>query len=75
MVRPVCVPCMKEFKPLKNGVVVEDVADRLWAADLWECQGCGAQVITGFSREPVAASWQGPAYENVRVRSMGRVES
>jgi len=27
---------------------------KLWAGDLWECRGCGAQIISGFGRAPVS---------------------
>ena len=26
---------------------------KLWAADLWECPDCGAQVLTGFGAGPI----------------------
>lgn len=27
---------------------------KLWASDLWECQGCGAQILSGFGLVPIA---------------------
>ena len=27
---------------------------KVWAADLWECEGCGTQILSGFGREPIA---------------------
>lgn len=27
---------------------------KLWVADLWECEGCGAQIVSGYGREPQA---------------------
>ena len=26
---------------------------KLWAADLWECEGCGAQILSGYGRQPI----------------------
>ncbi len=25
---------------------------KTWAGDLWECQGCGAQILSGFGLKP-----------------------
>jgi hypothetical protein len=27
---------------------------KIWAGDKWECHGCGAVILSGFGREPVA---------------------
>ena len=27
---------------------------KLWDGDLWECQGCGAQIISGFGHVPMS---------------------
>lgn len=31
---------------------------KLWTGDLWECQGCGARILSGFGREPIAEHYQ-----------------
>lgn len=31
---------------------------KLWSSDLWECQGCGHQLLSGFGREPIAEHYQ-----------------
>jgi hypothetical protein len=31
---------------------------KLWCADLWECEGCGHQLVSGYAREPVAEHYQ-----------------
>ena len=50
--RPVCVKCNTEFLPEKNGVVVVDTASfgdyKAWAADMYECPSCHAQIVVGF---------------------------
>jgi len=55
---PVCVECRLAMRPLKNGVVVEEMSDsesyKLWLADSWKCPSCGSRVITGFAREPLS---------------------
>jgi len=47
----------------RNSVTVEECLDdgapyKLWSADLWACPTCGAEVITGFGRAPLAEHWQ-----------------
>lgn len=27
---------------------------KVWISDLWECQGCGAQIITGHAHNPLS---------------------
>lgn len=27
---------------------------KVWMADLWECEGCGAQIISGWGSGPIA---------------------
>ena len=31
---------------------------KLWNSDLYECQGCGAQIIAGHGRDPVAEHYE-----------------
>jgi hypothetical protein len=56
---PVCVTCCRDMMVEKNGVpfVEKGLNNRpykLWEADKWRCQGCGAQVLVGFGTHPVA---------------------
>lgn len=32
---------------------------KLWCGDLWKCAGCGAQIVFGTWRAPVAEHFQG----------------
>jgi hypothetical protein len=72
MLKPVCVPCGRFFKPKKTGTTVIEgmpVGDnvpsgiahkdrwapyKLWMVDLWECAGCGAQILVGSGRSPLS---------------------
>lgn len=51
---------LTEGMPIGNDVRpgTEDAARwkpyKAWIADLWECQGCGAQIVTGFGHEPLS---------------------
>jgi len=50
----------------QNSVTVEELLEdgapyKLWDADLYVCADCGAEVITGFGREPMIEHWH-PAY-------------
>ena len=31
---------------------------KLWAGDLWECQGCGHQLVSGTGQSPIAEHYQ-----------------
>jgi hypothetical protein len=31
---------------------------KLWCGDLWECRGCGAQIISGVAHVPIAEHFQ-----------------
>lgn len=31
---------------------------KLWAGDLWRCEGCGHELISGVAREPIAEHYQ-----------------
>lgn len=58
---PVCIGCGLAMQPLKNGVMVEEMADfggyRLWQADAWKCPACDNRVVVGFSRTPFSEHW------------------
>lgn len=30
---------------------------KLWNADLWECNGCGAQIVVGWGNRPVSQDY------------------
>jgi hypothetical protein len=32
--------------------------DKLWVGDLWECKGCGAQIVVGTGRSPIVEHFQ-----------------
>jgi len=51
------------MRPKKNGVAFTEMAGdrpyKLWMADLWECQDCGALVLhTASTQKPIAESFQ-----------------
>lgn len=31
---------------------------KIWSGDLYECEGCGAQIVSGFGREHIAEHYQ-----------------
>ena len=58
-----CRPCGTFYKILRSGVSVEEGMPngsggwqpyKLWQADLYKCEGCGAEVIAGFGRQPIS---------------------
>lgn len=79
----VCRPCGRFYRILKNGVPVEETMPRgdgwapykLWVGDLYKCEGCGAEVIAGFAREPVAEHYmESYAVHRERWRQIGGVQ-
>lgn len=72
----VCSDCKLFFKPKRNGVYIEEgmpvqggewAPYKIWAADLYECCGCGKQIITGFGHGPIAEHFQ-PGYKQILER-------
>jgi len=66
----VCVPCKLFFKIKKNGVAIEEGMPhgdgswgpyKLWMGDLWQCLGCGAEIIRGFGNDRIAEHYE-PGY-------------
>lgn len=39
---------------------------KLWAGDLWECEGCGAQIVSGVGQEPLVEHYMDEFQEKVR---------
>lgn len=65
--KPVCVKCGLFFRVKKNGApFIESMPSfgeawvpyKLWMGDLWECRGCGAQIIVGMGINPIAEHYQ-----------------
>ena len=59
----VCAKCNRAMRPKKNGVAFVEMAQdrpyKLWAADLWQCQDCGAEMLYTDSRQtPIAEHFQ-----------------
>lgn len=64
--------CGRFMRVTKNSVTVEEQLEtggpyKLWDADLYQCPDCGARVITGFGRSPMAEHYQ-PDYLAQRDR-------
>lgn len=72
MPKPVCVKCRLFYRPKRNGVAWEEgmpgpgpihnedgwTSYKLWRADLWECRGCGNEIIVGHADRPFAEHYQ-----------------
>lgn len=64
--------CGRFMRVAKNGVTVEEQMEdgapyKLWGDDLYRCPGCGAEVVSGFGRQPLAEHYQ-PTYQQTRAR-------
>lgn len=58
----VCAKCNRAMRPKKNGTsfieMAQDRPYKLWMADLWECQDCGAQILyTSPLQRPISESY------------------
>jgi hypothetical protein len=67
-----CGRCGRFLTVTRNGITVEEMDEanapyKLWAADLWGCPECDAQIIAGFGTRPLAEAWQ-PGYADQRAR-------
>lgn len=40
---------------------------KLWVGDLWECRGCGHQLLSGFGQGPISEHYK-PDYQEQRAR-------
>ncbi len=40
---------------------------KLWVGDLWECQGCGHQIVSGFGRGPIAEHYMDDFADKVKA--------
>lgn len=78
-----CPTCRRFYKVKKSGYYFEEGMPRgagwapykLWVGDLYECEGCGAQVITGVGMEPLAEHYQkGYADTVARVGATVRID-
>ena len=64
--------CGRFMRVKENNVTVEELLEdgrpyKLWYADLWACEECGTEIITGFGQRPRAESWQ-EEYAEERAR-------
>jgi len=53
--RPICCECHRRMRCVKNDFwFITGDFYQVWAADKYECDGCGAAVLTGFADAPIA---------------------
>lgn len=46
--KPLCVECKKEYQAKKYGVKVQVAEGKILRGDLFECPGCGHQLLANF---------------------------
>lgn len=81
MPKPACVPCGRFFRPERNGAYVAEnmpagqaapgqpdgwLPYKVWSADIWRCEGCGARIVDGYGRHPVAEHFE-PDFATARA--------
>lgn len=75
MKAPVCVKCRVVMRIKKTGADVEmmfggeDSAKgyQIWSADIFSCQTCGSEVLSGFGPKPVADHYDRARYARFEV--------
>jgi len=75
MPKAICVQCKLFFRPKKNDFAWEEGMPvpgsnkwepyKLWLSDLWECRGCGTQIIVGHGHTPVSEHFK-PDYKQTK---------
>lgn len=56
----ICVKCMTHYRTKKIGVELAEMLEdgethyKIWHADLLECPGCKAEVVTRLGQQPIA---------------------
>ena len=66
MPRPICVPCGLFYRPKRNDITWEEGLPvknaegveswepyKLWDADLWRCEECGHEMVTGHGARAI----------------------
>ena len=62
-----CVPCGRELRICRNGVLVQETAGeegrehlyKLWETDVWECPQCGMQIaVIGRQQGPLCHGFE-----------------
>ena len=64
--KPICTKCARFFRCVKNDYpFVEGMQAgegqkpyKLWFGDRWECEGCGASIVVGVAKKPLAEHYQ-----------------
>lgn len=47
---------------------------KVWSGDLWECEGCGTQVVVGVGREPLTEHYHTNFKELVERFNAGQLQ-
>ena len=47
---------------------------KIWVGDLHECQGCGAQILSGFGIQPVSEHYRSDFAEKIAVLGADRLQ-
>ena len=69
---PICVPCQRNYRCERNGILVRLGPDAIISTDMYQCPGCGHQVLKGFA--PRAVERYGGPYRDLfeaQDRAMG----
>lgn len=70
--KPICAQCHRFFRMSQSGIyfteTFEDGRDyKLWSGDLWECKGCGHEIISGVGMAPISEHYKQDFAETVKA--------
>jgi hypothetical protein len=72
MIEPFCVKCQRFLSLKKIGATLEltekEKPTQLWICDLWQCEGCGVEILKGFGSWPLVKG--DPLYESTRAQAI-----
>lgn len=40
---------------------------KIWVGDIWECEGCGTQIVAGWAHAPLAEHFDQPRFADLSV--------
>jgi len=73
----VCLKCKLYYKIKKNGVYLTEMMPytngewrpyKIWQGDLWECRGCGHEIVMGWGKRALREHFE-EHFEDLRIRT------
>jgi hypothetical protein len=74
MPKMICVNCERQLSIEKSGIfVIETFLDdrpyKIWSADLWKCNSCKVEIVSGFGSGPISEHYM-PNFDKVLSKAV-----